>query len=441
MEGEITLFGTRLLRLACLCMVVGGFFQCSHDNGSSPSLPSLQILSITPQTLSLGARFVPFVISGRGFVTGILVDLGPGIEIVNKEVPDAQTILLTIHVAKSAPTGPRNVVVSDGSNSARLDNSLNILDNHAPAASFIINPSKGTIQTPFQLDASSSTDEDGHIVRYHWEISNGTTRNGIRIKIELNKRGTYTIKLTVTDDKGGISTLQKNVEVGTTKPPVALFTVTPPKGSQLTLFTFDGSLSHDPDGPIQGYRWIINGVTFTGRIVTYRFNKPGQYTVLLRVRDSDGAEAYNTRRMTVEFFDRDKASRQVRDVVEEFLRLFDDIEHLSASQIVVGFSKSPDCFGRNREITIIDSEKPTIRTASVEFLGDAVVEQVNEQSARASITNRFFGTRVDGTQYSSGRLTHHFTLVNEADGWKICNFFVTENGNSVNLQSIFGHKN
>lgn len=414
--------------------------HCKNDNGTGPVQNTIQINSITPASLSLGSRFVTLTIRGAGFVAGLQVELGEGIEITSLEVRDAQTIELIVNVSPDAAAGPRSILVRIGSETARLDGTLTVIDNRAPVASFIINPSEGTLQSIFLLDATDSSDVGGRIASYQWEISDGTTARGIRVKKEFTKRGTYTVKLTVTDDRGGISTAQKALEVGTNKPAVASFFVNPSSGSQLTLFTFDGSGSFDPDGTIRSFRWEFNGKLLFGRIVTARFPKPGEFEVLLKVRDSGGADSYARKRMSIVFFDRQKAVREIQAVVLEFLRLFDDIEQLSAQQIVVGFSKNPECLGRSREITIIEGEQPFIRNASVEFLGDPVVEQVDDRRGRASITNRFYGTRTDGSSYSSGKVTHHFTMVYEDEGWKICNFFVTEDGNSIELKTIFGHR-
>lgn len=418
---------------------VSMLLDCKNDNGTGPVQNTIQITSVTPANLSLGSRAVTLTITGTGFVPGLQVELGDGIEISSVEVRDTQTIVLIINVSSDAAAGLRIILVRNGSTTARLEGTLSIIDNQAPIASFIINPSEGTLQSVYQLDASDSTDEGGRITSYQWEISDGTTARGIRVKKEFTKRGTYNVKLTVTDDRGGTSTAQKSVEVGTNKPPVASLSVNPAGGSQLTLFTFDGSGSFDPDGTIQSFRWEIDGKFVFGKVITARFPKPGEFDVLLKVRDSGGADSYARKKMDIEFFDRNKAVREIQQVVREFLTLFDDIEQLSAVQIVVGFSKNPECTGRSREIAIIEGEQPFIRNASVEFLGDPVVEQVDDRHGRASITNRFYGTRIDGSSYSSGRVTHHFTMVHEAEGWKICSFFVTEAGNSIELKSIFGH--
>src|SRR5262249_53256536 len=154
-----------------------------------------------------------------------LVDLGPGITVESKEVPDSQTIQVTANVIPSAAAGPRNVVVTSGANSAQLPAGLTISDNKAPLASFFVNPSQGTPSTLFELNATGSTDSDGRIATYRWTISDGTSPSGMKLKKQFSAKGEYTIQLTVTDDKGGTSTLEQKIEVGDNKPPQAIFSM------------------------------------------------------------------------------------------------------------------------------------------------------------------------------------------------------------------------
>ncbi len=243
------------------------------------------------------------------------------------------------------------------------------------------------------------------------------------------------MKLTVTDDKQSLHTVEKKLDVAENAVPDASFIVTPTAGYTVTTFSFDASESIDPDGTIRSYKWDFgDGKNSTGKKTTHRFIDGGNYSVVLTVEDSSKVEKTATRKVKVTFFDVEKAKKEINDVCTGFLKLFDDLEVLSAQQIVVGFSQN--CTGRAREIAIIEAEQPLVDSASVQLLGDTEIGSVSPTNATASLTARFYGTYVDGTDYD-GVATHNFTMVNEGGEWKICNFSVIKGLQSESLQRLF----
>ncbi len=67
-------------------------------------------------------------------------------------------------------------------------------------------------------DGTSSNDEDGEITSYDWTWGDGATSSGPTASHDYGAAGTYTVKLTVTDDDGDTSTVEQDVTVA---PPVA----------------------------------------------------------------------------------------------------------------------------------------------------------------------------------------------------------------------------
>ena len=210
--------------------------------------------------------------------------------------------------------------------------------------------------------------------------------------------------------------------------PRASFKVEPKSGNELTEFTFDAGASTDPDGQIKSYSWDFgDGTVKKNPVVKHKFLQAGDFDVQLTVRDDRKAE--DTLSKSVHVWDAAKAMQEIDEVCKEFLILFDKIETLSAEEIVVGFSTSSQCQGRQREIDIINNHKPNAGDNRVDILGDTVITELKEENADAYLTARFYGTHKDGEPFD-GIATHYFTLVNEEAGWRICNFTV-ESGSAA----------
>lgn len=411
--------------------------SCKSDNGTStPPTPSVPITlqSVTPNTANRGARDLKLQIVGTGFRSDVSINLGGGIEVSSKEFIDAQHVNAFITVARNADMGKRTLTVSAGSQTASLDAAFTIGNDVPPTAKFTITPATGTINTTFVFDAAGSTDTDGRITSYQWTFNDGDPIKGKRIEKRFADIGEVSVKLTVSDDKQSFHTVEKKLDVADNAVPDAAFTITPSSGyTNITTFSFDASESIDPDGTIRSYKWDFgDGKKSTGKKTTHKFVDGGDYSVVLTVEDSSKVEKSATRKVKVTFFDVEKAKKEITDVTVGFLRLFGDLENLSAEQIVVGFSH--ECAGRDREIAIIESEQPIVRSNNVQILGDSV-DSVNPTNGRASVSARFYGSYVDGTDFD-GAATHVFTMVNEDGEWKICNFSVVKDLQSQSLQRL-----
>ncbi len=74
------------------------------------------------------------------------------------------------------------------------------------------------------LDASASSDTDGNIVSYAWQVNGIPTANGKIASLNLSQTGAYQITLTVTDDKGATSQAVKTLNVEALEPTAARLT-------------------------------------------------------------------------------------------------------------------------------------------------------------------------------------------------------------------------
>jgi len=146
------------------------------------------------------------------------------------------------------------------------------------------------------LDGSGSTDTDGSVASWAWDLGDGTTAEGVTPPAHTyDLAGTYTVTLTVTDDEGATSARQQSVTVANAAP-VAAFTAT---ASYLDV-AVDASASTDPDGALVGYSWSFgDGATGTGATATHSYATAGTYAVTLTVTDRDGATTTTTQDVTV----------------------------------------------------------------------------------------------------------------------------------------------
>ena len=71
-----------------------------------------------------------------------------------------------------------------------------------PRAAFTVDPEEGQEPLTVTVDASASTSPNGAITAYSWDFGDGTTAEGVTSEHTYQSRGTYTIRLDVTDEGG-----------------------------------------------------------------------------------------------------------------------------------------------------------------------------------------------------------------------------------------------
>ncbi len=199
-------------------------------------------------------------------------------------------------VQKSFPTSGTftvKLLVTDNSGDSTTATDTVTIGNRAPTAQIGFTPS--TPITNQTVDFSStSTDSDGTIAAYAWDLDNdgafddGTNSTAAR---SFPSTGPYTVKLRVTDDDGA-SAIGSVVITPGNQQPVAGFDFAPASPSTGATVTFTSS-STDPDGTINSYAWdtdndgqFDDGANATAQKI---FTTPGVHTVSLRVTDNDGA--------------------------------------------------------------------------------------------------------------------------------------------------------
>lgn len=169
--------------------------------------------------------------------------------------------------------------------------------NLIPAASFT------TAVDGFELDVdgSASTDADGTIASYAWDYGDGNTATGADPQPHTYATsGTKTVKLTVTDNQGGVGTATKQILINTAPKADFTSTVSPTNPAQIT---FNGTSSTDPESNIASYTWNYgdgsNPASGSQSSRTKTYANSGTYDVTLTVTDAGGLTDSVTKQVTV----------------------------------------------------------------------------------------------------------------------------------------------
>ena len=181
--------------------------------------------------------------------------------------------------------------------------------NRRPVASFTVSPSPALTGVPVTLNGASSSDPDGSIVKYEWDLDgNGTYESSTGSTASTTKtftaNGEYTLGLRVTDNLTGTDTTTRTIKVGP-QPPSASFTADPNPATVGSSVHYDASGSKDPDGSIVKYEWDLDGngtyETDTGSTAAADrvYGAAGTFDVGLRVTDNSGSTATKTLPVTV----------------------------------------------------------------------------------------------------------------------------------------------
>lgn len=174
--------------------------------------------------------------------------------------------------------------------------------NAPPAANLVVGPNPAAEGQEVTVDAGGSTDPDGSITRYEFDLDgNGTFEHdgGANPKVQrVFPPGTTRIAARVTDNEGASSTVDVTLTVDTkavNQVPAATFKATPNPAKPDERVLFDATGSTDADGQITKFEWDLDGNgTFetnsgTNPRVQRSYATAKVYNVKLRVTDNAGA--------------------------------------------------------------------------------------------------------------------------------------------------------
>jgi PKD repeat protein len=188
----------------------------------------------------------------------------------------------------------------------------------APVARFTMSPTTPGEDQDVIFDASSSTAScvpdptdpnnaskctpgTGAITSYQWDFGNGQTGSGPRVTTRFATRGTYTVRLVVTNDRGLSNTISQTVTVNAVANPTAAFELSPSAPGVNQQVFFDANASQaSPGRTISRYDWNFgDGYFGTGVTESHRFARAGTFQVTLTVTDSAGRTGTTSKSVTV----------------------------------------------------------------------------------------------------------------------------------------------
>jgi PKD repeat protein len=181
-------------------------------------------------------------------------------------------------------------------------------ENQPPKASFSVSFINASRKAPLRVNfTDTSVDPDGSIVNWLWQFdsTNQLLFNQFNysknVSFTYTKAGTYSVKLTVTDDQGLSDTFVYNLVVENNLP-IANFLISPNPVLSWNTVTFDARSSSDTDGNITEYSWNFqdnNGFVVGSDLENKIYQTPGNYNIVLRVKDNLGGISELSKVLTV----------------------------------------------------------------------------------------------------------------------------------------------
>jgi PKD repeat protein len=165
---------------------------------------------------------------------------------------------------------------------------------------------EGDIPLTVNFDGSESSDPDGRIDTYEWEVNGQGFEEGDETFTHTFERaGDHTVKLRVTNVEGdaNVDEIDITAELGDVPNPVISIPDMEDNGQLFTdkSYSFDASGTTSPGGSITSYEWDFGDGTTKARTrnAQHTYDTAGTYTVILTVTDEAGVTATEEQQVKV----------------------------------------------------------------------------------------------------------------------------------------------
>ena len=166
-----------------------------------------------------------------------------------------------------------------------------IVPNNPPVADFSSTANHLIVQFN-----DTSNDSDGDIQTRQWDFGDGASSDQTNPSHTYDTTGTYSARLTITDDDGSQDTLTKEITVVANVAPSARFSYT----TNISYVLFSDE-STDSDGSVASHQWDFgDGFTSVEAAPGHTYASSGSFTVTLTVTDDDGATHTDTQSVAVD---------------------------------------------------------------------------------------------------------------------------------------------
>jgi heat shock protein HslJ/plastocyanin len=161
-----------------------------------------------------------------------------------------------------------------------------------PAPTAVISgPSSARVGDTVTFNGSRSQSELP-IVQYSWDFGDGVTASGEVVNHIYRNPGTYTLRLTIVDERGVSSSITMLVTISAAPAQGPIAVIEGPTNAVVGQnVTFRGDNSVAGSSPIVTYAWSVRGFQLSSGAeprFTTSADEPGRYEVILTVTDQNG---------------------------------------------------------------------------------------------------------------------------------------------------------